>query len=184
MYLNCAWIFPNTITVRSLCDICDCCSIFIKKIKIHVYIKVEMDDKYAFLMVLNSNHFECLVRNVYIHKSKRTEMITCLSAAQHTSVINAISAFDLVGICSTARGQKCPSWLSLFHSCPHRSRLHFRNLNNPIHWNAWRAYSPRSSHLHARYWRNQNETRVLIMGIHRHRKYDLHSKEYDLDTES
>ncbi len=41
----------------------------------------------------------------------RTEIISHLLAAQHMSENNAISAFDLVGICSTLRGQNCPSWL-------------------------------------------------------------------------
>ncbi len=53
VYLNYAWIFPNTMKVRSLREICDCCHISIKKSKIHVCIKVEMDDKYAFRMGLN-----------------------------------------------------------------------------------------------------------------------------------
>ncbi len=61
---------------------------------------------------------------LYSCKSNRTEIISRLSAAQHTmSENNVISAFDLVAICSTTRGQNCPSWLRLFHSSPHCSRL-------------------------------------------------------------
>ncbi len=56
-----------------------------------------MDDKYSFRMELNSKHFECVVYHIfYSYKSNRTEIISRLSAAQHMSENNAISAFDLV----------------------------------------------------------------------------------------
>ncbi len=60
---------------------------------------------------------------LYSYKSNRTEIISCSSAAQHMSENNAICAFDLVGICSTSRGQNYPSWQRLFHSSRLCSRL-------------------------------------------------------------
>ncbi len=68
-------------TVRSLCKICGCCHIYIK---IHVCIKVEMDDKYAFRMGLNGKHFECLVHHVYIH-IKATELNLYHVCQQHST---------------------------------------------------------------------------------------------------
>ncbi len=64
-----------------------------------------MDDKYAFHMGLNSKPFLVSCSSyLYSCKSNRTEIISRLSAAQHTmSENNAISAFDLVAILREVR---------------------------------------------------------------------------------
>ncbi len=50
-------------------------------------------------VVLNSKHFGCLAHPIYFH-IKATELKLYHVYQQHR-VNNAISAFDLVGICST-----------------------------------------------------------------------------------